>query len=239
LPSPADYVLWAASVLLDAAALVCALRARSFIKYLALNLYLATAGILTIVSFAILATRGYDSHQYYYFYYYSDAVLTIVLYFALMGLYSHVFAELHVGKYVHGLAMLLLLGIAVISFHVVDASRGRLLTHFVVEMSQNLYFVGLVLTYLLWGAVMKLRETRTRLIQFVLSLGVYFSAFAATYALRNLYPGIAIWQYMPPILGICLPAAWAYTYSQIGEDARLTVASVAASGPISDPMANR
>jgi MFS family permease len=107
------------------------------------------------------------------------------------------------------------------------------------ELSQNLYFVGLVLTYILWGAVMKLRETRTRLIQLVLSLGVFFSAFAASYALGNLYPTCTLWRYVAPILGICLPAAWAYTFSQITEDARLAVASVAASGPISSSAADR
>ena len=36
------------------------------------------------------------------------------------------------------------------------------------------YFVGVVLTYLLWGAILKLRETRTRLIQLVLALGDLF-----------------------------------------------------------------
>jgi hypothetical protein len=232
--SPADYVLWAASVILDALAVVCVIKSKSFLKYLTLGLFLLTSAVITIVSFAILATYGYNSHQYYYFYFFSDALVTIFLFFVLMGLYAHVFAELGVGKYVRGGAMLVLVGTAVVSLlKVVSASHGRMLTLFAVELSQNIYFVGLVLTYVLWGAVMKLRETRTRLIQLVLSLGVFFSAFAAFYALTNLYPRNALWQYVPPILGICLPAAWAYTFSQIGEDARLAVASVAASNSMS------
>ncbi len=36
------------------------------------------------------------SSEYIYFYYYSDAILTICLYFALMGLYAIVFEELGV-----------------------------------------------------------------------------------------------------------------------------------------------
>jgi len=40
----------------------------------------------------------------------------------------------------------------------------------------------------LWGAMLKLRETRTRLIQLVLALGLYFSVFAASYAFWNLSP---------------------------------------------------
>jgi hypothetical protein len=233
--SPADYVLWAASVLLDALAVICLIKSKSFSKYLALGLFLLISGAITVISFGILSTYGYNSHQYYYFYFFSDALVTIFLFFVLMGLYAHVFAELGVGKYVRGGAMLVLLGTALVSLlKVVSASHGRMLTLFVVELSQNIYFVGLVLTYVLWAAVMKLRETRTRLIQLVLSLGVFFSAFAAFYALTNLYPHNVLWQYVPPILGICLPAAWAYTFSQITEDARLSVASVATSSSMSN-----
>ena len=79
-----------------------------------------------------------------------------------------------------------MLGTAIFSYAVVDRSTDRLSTGFAIELSQNLYFVGLILTYILWGAVMKLRETRTRLVQFVLSLGLYFSAYAACYALANM-----------------------------------------------------
>jgi hypothetical protein len=236
--SPADYVLWTAGVIADAVAVVCALRSKSFVKYLALSLYLLADASLSIVRYVLLTKDGFNSPQYYYFYFFSDALLTIFLFFVLMGLYYHVFAELGVGRYVRFAALFLLGATAGISYWMVVASGDKMLGHFVAELSQNLYFVGLVLTYLLWAAVMKLRETRTRLIQFVLSLGVYFSAHAATYALCNLYTRIVIWQYLPPVLGICLPAAWAYTFSQVSDDSRLAVASVAASGPISGTTGN-
>jgi len=104
---------------------------------------------------------------------------------------------------------LLLGGTALFSYGVVHQAESKLVTHFVLELQQNLYFVGLVLTYLLWAAVLKLRETRTRLIQLVLSLGVYFSLLAANYALRNLYPGLStLLQILPPLFGCFLPAAW-------------------------------
>jgi hypothetical protein len=101
-------------------------------------------------------------------------------------------------------------------------------THFVVELSQNLYFVGLVLTYVLWGAILKLRETRAQLVQLVLSLGIYFSLFAANYAIRNLYPpvspvAIALLQ----VLGCFLPGAWAYAFLRLSSHARLTPSNLA------------
>jgi len=55
--------------------------------------------------------------------------------------------------------MLLLAGTAGISYHMVATSTDKLITHFVVELSQNLYFIGVLLTYLLWGAMMKMRKT--------------------------------------------------------------------------------
>src|SRR6267143_3245621 len=145
---------------------------------------------VSVARYGALSHFGVRSGEYWYLYYYSDAVLTIFLYLALITLYLHVFDEMKVEKYVRLAAILLLAGTALFSYLVVQQSSQRMATSFVIELSQNLYFVGLVLTYVLWGAVLKLRETRTQLIQLVLSLGVYFSAFAATFALRNLYPSL-------------------------------------------------
>jgi len=232
-------VLLAAGFVLYVGVLVCSVRSKSFLNYLTLNLYVIVATVLSVSRIAILETAGFRSRQYYYFFYYSDVLLTICLFFVLMELYSHVFSELRLGKYIRGGAMLVLGATALASYLLVVASHDKMRTAFVTELSQNLYFVGLVLTYVLWGAVMKLHETRTRLIQFVLSLGVYFSAFAASFALSNLYPSIALSEYAQPVLGILLPAAWVYTFSQVSEDARLAVASVSASRSVSSPMSDR
>jgi hypothetical protein len=180
--------------------------------------------------FYILARNGLLSSEYIYFYYYSDALLTIGLYFTLMGLYATVFEEMKAQQYLRFFTILLLIGTAGFSYAVVQQSGPRLITRYVVEMSQNLYFVGVVLTYILWGAILKLREMRSRVIQLVLSLGVYFSAFAGNYALRNLYPQLHfVWEYVPPVLGFLLPLSWAYAFWRIPEDARLVPSRLAAS----------
>lgn len=177
--------------------------------------------------YEVLVRYGVHSNQYTYFYYYSDAVLTIFLYLALITLYLHVFDELKAEKYVRLAAVILLAGTALFSYGVVYQSQHRLVTTFVFELSQNLYFVGLVLTYLLWGAILKLRETRTQLIQLVLSLGVYFSAYAATFALRNMMPTSHVFMYAAPILGCLLPAAWAYAFVRLSPEARMAPARLA------------
>ncbi len=184
--------------------------------------------LTTLGRFVVLKQYGFTSLEYKYFYFYSDAVATIVLYFAVMGLYRLVFEEMRASKYIRGGAILLLGATACVSYMVVNQHTAQLTTRFVFEVSQNLYFVGVVLTYLLWGAVMKLHETRTRIVQLVLSLGIYFSASAGSYALRNLVPNLELVKLVPPLIGTFLPLAWSYTLWKIPEEARLAPASLVA-----------
>ncbi len=181
---PADYVLWLLTAVLEAGVVVCALKRHSFRRFLALNIYMLVSLVVTILRFWVFSYYGFRSAQYLYFYFYSDALLTVGLYFALITLYSFVLSELQTERYVRLAAIVLLAGTAFFSYQVIQQSSDRMLTRFVVELSQNLYFVGLVLTYLLWGAILKLRETRAQIIHMVLSLGLYFSAFADPLALR-------------------------------------------------------
>lgn len=224
---PIDYFLWVFGFLAEAGALLFLFRTRSASRYFPLAIYLAGSVILSAGRFFFFFKYGLLSPEYIYFYYYSDSFLTICLFFAIMGLFALVFKELGLHRYVSAAALLLLAGTAWFSYQVVQHASDKMITRFVVELSQNLYFVGVVLTYVLWGAVVKLRETRTRLIQLVLALGVFFSAFAANYALRNLYPQFTlIWEYVPPVMAIWLPAAWAHAFWKVPEDARLATARV-------------
>ncbi len=215
-------ILWLLCTLLEVAVVVCAVVKGTFRRYLILNLYMAASVLISIGRYRILAHYGYSSSEYLYFYYYSDALLTILLYFALTSLYAHVFSDLSANRLVRLGAVLLLAGTALFSYGVVQQSNAKLLTHFVLELSQNLYFVGLVLTYVLWAAIMKLRESRTQLVQLVLSLGVYFSLFATTYALTNLYPSKrAIFLSFVQLFGFVLPLAWAYAFWKLNDSDRM------------------
>jgi len=218
---PVDYLLLLTDLVIEICCVVCLLKKRAFSQYFTIVLYLCASIAVGIGRYGVIATAGLSSDAYRYFYYYSDALLTICLYFILMSLYAHVFSEMGISKLVRGGAMLLLAGTAGISYHMVATSTDRLVTNFVYELSQNLYFVGVLLTYLLWGAMMKLRENRTRLIQLVLSMGVYFSAFAGSYALSNLYPKLVVWRYICHLMVIWLPLSWSYTFVKVSEDTSL------------------
>jgi hypothetical protein len=226
-PGPLEYFIWIICTLLEAAVVVCAVRSHSIRQYILLNLYMTLSFLVSVGRYQILSHSGVASREYVYFYFYSDALLTIGLYFALLNLYILVFDEMKVERYLRLGAILLLGGTAWFSYVVVQQSSHRILSHFAYELSQNLYFVGLILTYALWGAILKLRETRARLIQLVLALGAYFSAFAAKYALQNLYPGVTLLHYATPLLGCVLPAAWAYSFLRVSEEERLAPSRLA------------
>lgn len=229
MPGYLQSATWLIGTLLEASVVVCALKSGSLRRYFFLNLYMALSILASVGRYHFLR-YGTGSVEYRYFYFYSDALLTIALYFALLNLYWQVFDEMRVEKYLRLGAILLLGGTAWFSYLVVNQSAHRIASYFAYELSQNLYFVGLILTYVLWGAVLKLRETRAQLVQLVLALGVYFSAFAANYALRNLYPNLfqLFYQYATPMLGWILPAAWAYSFWRVSAEARLVPARLAA-----------
>jgi hypothetical protein len=229
---PVDWGVWFLATLFEAAVVVCSLHRKSFKRYFFLNLYMLLSVLVSVGRFQVLMNHNVASDEYRYFYFYSDALLTITLFFALISLYSRVFEELHIEGYVRLGAVLTLAGTAWFSYTVVNQSTARMLTHFAFELCQNLYFVGLILTYVLWGAILKLRETRALLVQLVLSLGVYFSAFAATYAISNLNPTLyAYIHYLVPVFGCLLPLAWAYAILRVPEDARLAPSRISSAVP--------
>ena len=225
---PVDYLLLLVDLLVEVGCVVCLIKKRAVSQHFTIVLYLCASIAVGIGRYGIIAAAGFTSNAYLYFYFYSDALLTICLYFVLMSLYAHVFSEMGISKLVRVGAMLLLAGTAGISYHMVATSTDKLITDFVVELSQNLYFVGVLLTYLLWGAMMKLRENRTRVVQLVLTMGVYFSAFAGSYALGNMYPNLVMWRYVCHLMVMWLPLSWAYTFMKVSEDTRIATVRVLA-----------
>lgn len=226
---PADYSVWALGTALEVGVVVCSIVRKSFKRYFFLNFYMLLSAAASVGRFLVFRHSGWDSLEYRHFYFFSDTLLTIALYFGLISLYSHLFEELGVEKYVRIGAVLLLGGTAWFSYAVVSQSSARIFTHFAYELSQNLYFVGLILTYLLWAFILKLRETRARLVQIVLSLGIYFSAYAATYAISNLNPALYSYvSFLWPLIGCALPLAWCHAFIRLSEETRLAPAHLVA-----------
>jgi len=222
---PFDCALWIAGFLLEAFVVVSSFFRRDFKRYIFINLYMLCVAFLTVGGYICLQKFGFASPQYFYYYYYTNGLVYVFMYLVIIQFYLQVFVEMKVSRYITGGALLLLGLTALFSFLVVHQNREHLTTRFVGELEQNLNFVGVVLTYLLWGAIVKLRETRARLVQLVLALGIYYSATAGTYALHNLFPSPGleahVLRWLPPLFGTWLPFAWAYTFTKVPEESRL------------------
>jgi hypothetical protein len=229
-PGSVELFIWYLGTAFELAFVVCSIARKSFFTYFFLNLYMLLTVLVDVARWLVLRKCGFGSEQYMGCYYYTDALLTVLLYVSLISLFSRVFGELHFAKHMRLAAVVLLLGTAAFSYAVVAQSESQLYTGsvFAYELSQNLYFVGIVLTYLLWAAVLKLRETRTRLVQIVLSLGVYFSLYAATYALYNVAPQYGEVIHAAGAIGCLLPLAWCITIMRYSEDSRLAPAQLVA-----------
>ena len=220
---PLDYMIWLSGFLLEAAVVVCVVFSRSLARYYAVAVYMLCQAAVEYLHYVCIARFGVSSPQYNSLYFYTESLLTILLFCVIIQFYQQVFADLNVGRYIRGGASTLLFATAMFSYLVVRGHSDHLTKQFVIEFGQDLYFVGVVLTYLLWAAILHFRETRTRLIHLVLALGLYFSGTAAAYALRNLFPDMQafVLQWVPPLFGTLLPLAWAYTFWRVPEEARL------------------
>lgn len=224
------FIFCVAGFLVQASVGVCAFCRRDGFKYLPAGIYLVLSGVASAGGYFSLEQFGRRSPAYAFYYYYSGAILVLLLFWVIITFYQHAFSELHIAKYIRFGAVFLLTGTALFSYVVIDRNRDHLTGRFAIELSQNLYFVGVVLTYFLWGTILKLRESSARLVQMVLALGVYFSGTAAIYAVRNMFPGFAdgILAWIPPIFEFWLPLAWGYAFLVMPENSRVTTAQIAA-----------
>jgi hypothetical protein len=227
---PLDYLFFALGLLLDVAVVVCSLRRQELLRFFSLNLYVLLVGGADVGGYLFLRHFGATSRQYFLWYYGSDVLLGISLYFVVIHLYQLTLASFKIAKYIVCGATLLFVLICAFSYRAAHTGSAFVNAHFAVELEQNLNFAGVVLTYLLLGAVLKMRETGTLLMQLVLALGIYFSAIAATYAARSLFPQLdvhSLWRWAPPLIGLWLPLAWSYAFLRIPAAARILTRQVA------------
>jgi hypothetical protein len=227
---PVDYALWIAGFVLEAAAVLSIFYRQAFARYYSVCLYMACTFLVQGAQYICFLKCGFHSPQYFYLYYYSDSLLTVLLFFVVMHFYVLAFAEMDTDRYIRVGAVLLLLLTAASSFFVIRQHGTHLTEHFVVELGQGLYFVGTVLTYILWGAMIRLRGRPARLAQLVLALGIYYSATAGAYALQDLFPGreMPVVAWLPPAANVWLSLAWTLAFLRTKEEARVMIPNLAA-----------
>lgn len=212
-------VLWL-SVLASLTAVGVCVYQRAFRRYVFLNLYLLTSVAFTVGCYYVYSVYGYNSTQYFYFYYAGDAIPNIVGYVLIGSFFDRLLRESVFQRYVRPTLVIFFLLVAGVSgmFIYGSVERARLFPRFVIEFEQNMYFVGVLLTFLLWISMSYLRAENRRFALLVSGLGIYFSAHATNYALRYLFHGLAdVLTKVPPLAYTLMVLLWLYTFLQVPE----------------------
>lgn len=219
-----DLVVEATGVAVTLSAVaVCAWR-RLFTRYFFLNFYLLTSAVFTSGCYYIRSTYGYTSIQYRYFYYTGDALIMLVGYLLIASFFDHMFRRSALRAYVR-------LTLAIFFFLVIGVSGlfiSRNVTHlysrFAIELQRNMFFVGALLTFLLWISMSYLRAESRRFMLLVSGLGIYFSAHAANLALWFVFRGVRagvsadeVVVRVPPLAYTFMVLLWLYTFWRIPE----------------------
>ena len=204
LPS-ADLTLWLLTTFVEAFVVYLFLVQGLFRKFLLLNFYLMLSATISIGQYFVLRHFGFRSSEYAYFYFYTDALLTICLFLSICELSARLVGTKMPRRIVVLWSAGALLATVCFSFSVASSAASRVATHFVFELSQNIYFACCLAIVLLW--VWKLRnDPEDRIaVRLVSILSVYFSLFLLVYGARELAPRPPDLDSLYPMISAWLP----------------------------------
>ncbi len=214
-----ELVVAGLSVILTLMTVLLCVRSESLARYFVLNLYLIINLAFTLGCLYVIHAFGYSSYEYLYFYYTGDAIQNVAGYLLIGSFFDQLLRESAFHKYVRPTLAIFFLLIAGISALFISGSVDRLYSNFVIEFQQNLYFVGVLLTFLLWMSVSYLDVRSRRFTLLVSGLGIYFAAHAASYALWFLFPVLApLIVVVPPLAYTFMVGLWLYTFLRVPEE---------------------
>ena len=228
-----DLIVAGLSVLVSlSTALVCLWR-KAFLRYFFLNVYVLFGAAFTVACLYWIRTEGYDSASYFYLYYVGDSFCNIFGFLLIASLFDYMFRNSVFRPYVRPTLLLFFLGVVGVSLLVIFRSVDRLsAARFLTEFQQNMFFVGVLLTFLLWASMSYLRAESRRFVLLVSGLGIYFSAHAVNYAVQFLSKSNAVsvaLTKVPPLAYTLMVALWLYTLLRVPEGA--PAAQAARAGP--------
>lgn len=214
-----DLVIAALSVFVSLGTVVVCVYKKCFLRYFLLNLYILSGVVFTLATQYVLHTFGYTSVEYFYLYFTGDVIVTTICYLTLASFFDQMFRQSIFRQYVRptlGIFFLLVVGVSALA---ISRNISNFYSAFVLEFQQNMYFVGVLLTFLLWLSMMYLGAETRRFALLVSGMGIYFTAHAATYAATFLFASVE------PIAARVLPLAyslralvWLYTFLAVPEE---------------------
>jgi len=207
-----SFALFLAGLAVRGIALGSALTRRRHRRLSGIIIYLSLS---MLVDFGLLWTLhafGFSSPQYKYAYYFGDPLVSIAGFVLLVRLLELCFEnsalqipQLRVG------AMGVFSGIAVLTAYFVLSQPQATLIHLGVEIEQNVSFLGMILTLLLWTATNVMRVPGLRFRRIILAFSALYSSNAAVFTVHFLLPNFESWRLLVPWTGLLGAGLLAYT----------------------------
>jgi len=204
-----EYVLWIGAAVMGGyvAALSWKLGVARHFPVLTAYLVLSLASDLCRV--VVLKKFGFSAEEYMITYYITDAILSVVVYLVVIELCRSILPAEH-RKFLPQYALAILVLLTLFSFAEIGQSHTRLVTSFAYELSQNLWFVSVGATLVLWGLIYYRDLPRGMAAQMVRVWGVYFLLVASTYFIINFFHNLPpsaprMHLEIPEMAGVWLP----------------------------------
>lgn len=168
---------------------------------------------------AVFYAYGFHSRQYSYVYWVSDVLLTLGAFLLICFFFRRACSDKpEVWSYLRSMLAAVFVIISFISYFSIASHYGHLLSRFIYDLQQNLYFACLVLNTLLYIMLQQWDSVDEKLSLLVCGLGIEFAGPAASMALAYLTPGGHLAGVLTPVvfqfcnLGMCM--VWLYAVAQ-------------------------
>jgi hypothetical protein len=218
------YALHYSGILIEAALILYVARSSHGNRPLSVLPYLSCLLAADLARAYTLREYGLTSRQYSYIYWSTDFLLVISAFFLVCLFFRR--ACLHQEKmwrFVRLLLAFICLLVVGISGLLFSHNYGNLLTGFIVEFNQNLYFTCLVLNTLLYLLLQQIDSADDQLGLLVCGVGIQFAGPAATLALFHLMTGEGFAQSLAhftiPLCTIGMLLVWAYAVVHVKDTA--------------------
>lgn len=168
----------------------------------------------------VLHVYGLNSSRYAYCFYLTDFFLVLVAFLLIYSLFQRACqAEGKMWRFVRLFLVFVFLLVFGISSFSLSRNYGQIITRFIVEFEQNLYFTCLVLNTLLFLLMRQVQSVNDELELLVCGIGIQFAGPAAGWALVTLTPGQtysgSLVRFIMPFCALGMLLVWSYAITRI------------------------
>jgi hypothetical protein len=205
--------LWVYATVLSVFAAFVIIVRHQFRRFSVLATYFAIVAAVSLLRMHVLNAYGFQSSEYAYFYYFSDLLPCVLLYFVVATLYRKVFPAKRAHLRVRVGSILIAAGVGIWSLAIAQTASSRLMSRWIFEYSQDLYFVSAIAALILFGFARYKPNVPKPVHQLAFVFAGYYLFLALMYMIRYLSPlwGVPLGG-LVGFFGMWLPLGVAYVF---------------------------